>query len=127
MGFSNFKFSLVLINLHIYKTIMCHVQNPVILPDLDIVILFLRSDVTLLLSSGGMKVKADRDESSPYAAMLAAQDVSTRCKVLEFSSLLIVIICCILSSLVQMPYLFLFSSLLKWLFIIFLHVFELFY
>lgn len=32
--------------------------------------------------TGGMKVKADRDESSPYAAMLAAQDVSTRCKVL---------------------------------------------
>lgn len=29
-----------------------------------------------------MKVKADRDESSPYAAMLAAQDVSQRCKVL---------------------------------------------
>lgn len=27
--------------------------------------------------TGGMKVKADRDESSPYAAMLAAQDVST--------------------------------------------------
>lgn len=26
-------------------------------------------------------MKADRDESSPYAAMLAAQDVSTRCKV----------------------------------------------
>lgn len=25
--------------------------------------------------SGGMKVKADREESSPYAAMLAAQDV----------------------------------------------------
>jgi ribosomal protein S11 len=24
-----------------------------------------------------MKVKADRDESSPYAAMLAAQDVGT--------------------------------------------------
>jgi hypothetical protein len=37
-----------------------------------------------------MKVKADRDESSPYAAMLAAQDVSARCKValcrLMFSS-----------------------------------------
>jgi ribosomal protein S11 len=32
---------------------------------------------------GGMKVKADRDESSPYAAMLAAQDVSARCKVLS--------------------------------------------
>lgn len=30
---------------------------------------------------GGMKVKADRDESSPYAAMLAAQDVAVRCKV----------------------------------------------
>ena len=29
---------------------------------------------------GGMKVKADRDESSPYAAMLAAQDVAQRCK-----------------------------------------------
>lgn len=28
-----------------------------------------------------MKVKADRDESSPYAAMLAAQDISQRCKV----------------------------------------------
>jgi small subunit ribosomal protein S14e len=30
---------------------------------------------------GGMKVKADRDEASPYAAMLAAQDVAVRCKV----------------------------------------------
>jgi hypothetical protein len=28
-----------------------------------------------------MKVKADRDESSPYAAMLASQDVAQRCKV----------------------------------------------
>lgn len=27
-----------------------------------------------------MKVKADRDESSPYAAMLAAQDVVEQCK-----------------------------------------------
>jgi small subunit ribosomal protein S14e len=27
-----------------------------------------------------MKVKADRDESSPYAAMLAAQDVAERLK-----------------------------------------------
>ncbi|OWM80678.1 hypothetical protein CDL15_Pgr006708 [Punica granatum] len=33
--------------------------------------------------TGGMKVKADRDESSPYAAMLAARDVSQRCKVLS--------------------------------------------
>ncbi|KAJ7571327.1 hypothetical protein O6H91_01G159400 [Diphasiastrum complanatum] len=31
-----------------------------------------------------MKVKADRDESSPYAAMLAAQDVAQRCKVKLF-------------------------------------------
>ena len=28
--------------------------------------------------TGGMKVKADREESSPYAAMLAAQDVYAR-------------------------------------------------
>jgi small subunit ribosomal protein S14e len=27
-----------------------------------------------------MKVKADRDESSPYAGMLAAQDVAAKCK-----------------------------------------------
>ncbi|KAE8818229.1 40S ribosomal protein S14 [Hordeum vulgare] len=36
---------------------------------------------TLVHISGGMKVKADRDESSPYAAMLASQDVATRCNV----------------------------------------------
>ena len=29
-----------------------------------------------------MKVKADRDEASPYAAMLAAQDVAEKVKVL---------------------------------------------
>jgi len=34
-----------------------------------------------------MKVKADRDESSPYAAMLAAQDVAERCKVLGITAL----------------------------------------
>jgi hypothetical protein len=32
------------------------------------------------MSLGGMKVKADRDESSPYAAMLAAQDASAMCR-----------------------------------------------
>ncbi|KAE8733779.1 40S ribosomal protein S14 [Hibiscus syriacus] len=37
---------------------------------------------TMVRITGGMKVKADRDESSPYAVMLAAQDVSQRCKVL---------------------------------------------
>ena len=30
--------------------------------------------------TGGMKVKADREESSPYAAMMAAQDVYQRLK-----------------------------------------------
>merc|ERR1712125_50696 len=34
---------------------------------------------TIARVTGGMKVKADRDESSPYAAMLAAQDVAARC------------------------------------------------
>merc|ERR1712216_262564 len=37
--------------------------------------------------TGGMKVKADRDESSPYAAMLAAQDVASQCKALGVSAL----------------------------------------
>merc|ERR1712013_492765 len=37
---------------------------------------------TLVRVTGGMKVKADRDESSPYAAMLAAQDVAERCRAL---------------------------------------------
>ena len=32
-------------------------------------------------------MKADRDESSPYAAMLAAQDVATRCKELGINAL----------------------------------------
>lgn len=36
---------------------------------------------TLSRVTGGMKVKADRDEASPYAAMLAAQDVAVRVKV----------------------------------------------
>ncbi|KAI8817507.1 putative 40S ribosomal protein RPS14 [Fimicolochytrium jonesii] len=35
---------------------------------------------TISRVTGGMKVKADRDESSPYAAMLAAQDVAVKCK-----------------------------------------------
>ena len=34
-----------------------------------------------------MKVKADRDEASPYAAMLAAQDVAERCKTLGITAL----------------------------------------
>lgn len=42
---------------------------------------------TLVRVTGGMKVKADRDESSPYAAMLAAQDVAARCKELGLTAL----------------------------------------
>lgn len=42
---------------------------------------------TLVRVTGGMKVKADRDESSPYAAMLAAQDVAARCKELGITAL----------------------------------------
>ena len=38
---------------------------------------------TICRFTGGMKVKADRDESSPYAAMLAAQDVAARLKELN--------------------------------------------
>merc|ERR1711920_455719 len=42
---------------------------------------------TIARVTGGMKVKADRDESSPYAAMLAAQDVAARCKELGIGAL----------------------------------------
>merc|ERR1711979_80816 len=42
---------------------------------------------TIVRVTGGMKVKADRDESSPYAAMLAAQDVAARCKELGIGAL----------------------------------------
>ncbi|MCJ1447519.1 MAG: ribosomal protein S14, S11 [Stictis urceolatum] len=42
---------------------------------------------TITRVTGGMKVKADRDESSPYAAMLAAQDVAARCKDLGVTAL----------------------------------------
>merc|ERR1712224_933049 len=42
---------------------------------------------TMVRVTGGMKVKADRDESSPYAAMLAAQDVAVRCKELGIGAL----------------------------------------
>lgn len=42
---------------------------------------------TIVRVTGGMKVRADRDESSPYAAMLAAQDVAERCKALGIGAL----------------------------------------
>eukprot|EP00727_Mastigamoeba_balamuthi_P002216 m51a1_g11992 putative 40S ribosomal protein S11 (152) ;mRNA; f:902678-903355 len=42
---------------------------------------------TMCRITGGMKVKADRDESSPYAAMLAAQDVAARLQQLGVNAL----------------------------------------
>ena len=42
---------------------------------------------TITKVTGGMKVKADRDEASPYAAMLAAQDVAAKCKELGIGGL----------------------------------------
>jgi small subunit ribosomal protein S14e len=42
---------------------------------------------TISRVTGGMKVKADRDESSPYAAMLAAQDVAQRCREVGITAL----------------------------------------
>jgi len=42
---------------------------------------------TLVRVTGGMKVKADRDESSPYAAMLAVADVVARLKQLKITAL----------------------------------------
>merc|ERR1711982_21662 len=42
---------------------------------------------TISRVTGGMKVKANRDESSPYAAMLAAQDVAVRCQAIGVTSL----------------------------------------
>merc|ERR1719198_973352 len=42
---------------------------------------------TICRVTGGMQVKADRDESSPYAAMIASQDVAAKCKDLGVNSL----------------------------------------
>merc|ERR550539_1164438 len=42
---------------------------------------------TIVRVSGGMKVKADRDEQSVYAAMQAAQDVTARCKEIGVNAL----------------------------------------
>ncbi|KAF9979244.1 ribosomal protein S14, S11 [Actinomortierella ambigua] len=42
---------------------------------------------TISRVTGGMKVKADRDEASPYAAMLAAQDVAAKCKEVGITAL----------------------------------------
>ncbi|KAL9130607.1 MAG: hypothetical protein Q9217_001267 [Psora testacea] len=61
-----------------------------LLPSLNLKVLILVANSgreTLSRVTGGMKVKADRDESSPYAAMLAAQDAAARCKELGITAL----------------------------------------
>ena len=52
-----------------------------------LVIAFSQCRETIARVTGGMKVKADRDEASPYAAMLAAQDVAAKCKELGITAL----------------------------------------
>ncbi|CAG0905383.1 unnamed protein product, partial [Darwinula stevensoni] len=52
-------------------------------PQLDLI--FCRETISRV--TGGMKVKADRDEASPYAAMLAAQDVAEKCKLVGITAL----------------------------------------
>lgn len=42
---------------------------------------------TLARVTGGMKVKSDREESSPYAAMQAAKDVYEKLKTLKINAL----------------------------------------
>eukprot|EP00917_Polyrhabdina_sp_WS-2016_P022092 GHVP01047855.1.p1 GENE.GHVP01047855.1~~GHVP01047855.1.p1 ORF type:complete len:150 (+),score=35.43 GHVP01047855.1:9-458(+) len=41
---------------------------------------------TISCVTGGMKTKADRDQASPYAAMMAAQDAAARCKELGITA-----------------------------------------
>ncbi|CAK5054514.1 unnamed protein product [Meloidogyne enterolobii] len=42
---------------------------------------------TIVKNTGGMHVKADKDEASLYTAMLAAQDVTERCKQVGITAL----------------------------------------
>lgn len=63
---------------HTYKFALVHIKagkNDTIIHATD-----LTGCETLAKSSGGMKVKAHRDESSAYAAMLCAQDVAAKLK-----------------------------------------------
>lgn len=54
----------------LFRTISCLLQH----------VTDLSGKETIARITGGMKVKVDRDESSPYAAMLAAQDVTEKAK-----------------------------------------------
>ena len=55
--------------------------------EINVTPILIYSRETMVRVTGGMKVKADRDEASPYAAMLAAQDVAERCKQLGITAL----------------------------------------
>lgn len=69
----NFKFAIV----HIKAT-----KNDTIIHATDIT-----GSETICKSSGGMKVKAHRDESSAYAAMLCAADIVTQLKEKGFDAI----------------------------------------
>eukprot|EP00300_Choanocystis_sp_HF-7_P023373 c23565_g1_i1.p1 GENE.c23565_g1_i1~~c23565_g1_i1.p1 ORF type:complete len:153 (-),score=8.80 c23565_g1_i1:26-484(-) len=61
-----------------YQFAVCHIFAS--FNDTFIHVTDLSGKETVCRVTGGMKVKADRDESSPYAAMQAAQDVAQLCK-----------------------------------------------
>uniref|UniRef100_A0A2K5F5B5 Small ribosomal subunit protein uS11 n=1 Tax=Aotus nancymaae TaxID=37293 RepID=A0A2K5F5B5_AOTNA len=64
---------------------VCHIFASVI--DTFVRVTDLSGKEAICCVTGGMKVKAGRDESSPYAAMWAAQDVVQRCKELDVTAL----------------------------------------
>jgi small subunit ribosomal protein S14e len=64
---------------------MCHILAT--FNDTFIHVTDLSGRETYVRITGGMKVKSDREESSPYAAMLAAQDVYARLKLLGVNAI----------------------------------------
>ena len=73
LKYTNLKFGIV----HIFAS----------LNDTFIHVTDLSGSETLIRRTGGMEVKADRDESSPYAAMIAAQKVAEKCKEIGIQAL----------------------------------------
>uniref|UniRef100_A0A9L0RGY8 Small ribosomal subunit protein uS11 n=1 Tax=Equus caballus TaxID=9796 RepID=A0A9L0RGY8_HORSE len=63
----------------------CHIFAS--LNDTFVYVTHLSGKETICRMTGGMKVKDDQDESSPYTGMLAAQDVAQRCKELGITAL----------------------------------------
>ncbi len=64
---------------------MCHINAT--FNDTFIHVTDLSGRETFARVTGGMKVKADREESSPYAAMMASADVYARLKLLGVNAL----------------------------------------